>query len=265
MDAATAHERLLVALQGIAPEADVRNLRPDLPLRQQIDLDSLDWLTLADRVGEVLGVSLSGARLGPRTTLDDWVRAAARAVQRRAASPGAPALRRRALRTSVHRLADGRRVRLRPVVEGDAPLLADFVRGLSLESRYRRFMVSLRELPPSKLKSLTAVDPARHVAIAATEVGRRKRAWIGVARCVADAEGRGGEFAVTVGDAWQGTGLAGVLMRALMVEARARGLSTMRGEVLASNRPMLALARQLGFEVKRRADDAESLEVARAL
>jgi acetyltransferase len=108
-------------------------------------------------------------------------------------------------------------------------------------------MAGLRELPPAKLRSLTEIDPARHVALAAMPPGRRPQAWIGVARCIADAGREGCEFALTVADAWQHTGLAGVLMRALMAEARARGFRRMHGEVLANNRPMLTLARQLGF------------------
>jgi len=253
MDNATTRERILAALQSIAPETDARAIRPDRPLREQIELDSLDWLTLAERVGEVLGVDLRHVRLGPAATLDDWQRAADRALDRRAGATAGEARaggadgRARPLASSVARLVDGRRVRLRPVVAADAPLLAAFVRGLSPESRYRRFMASLRELPAAKLKSLTAIDPARHVALAATPGGRGQRAWIGVARCVADAKGEGCEFALTVADDWQHTGLAGVLMRALMAEARARGFRRMQGEVLAVNRPMLALARQLGF------------------
>lgn len=277
MDAATARERILQALQGVAPEVDVRSIRPEQPLRGQIDLDSLDWMTLTDRVGEILGVRLDAARLGPAATLDDWVHAAGATRRHRtraegdsarlapvAVAPPAPPARRH----SVVRLDDGRRVRLRPVVGADAPLLADFVRDLSPASRYRRFMVSLRELPASKLKSLTDFDPQRHVALAATPVGTRHtrpRAWVGVARCIADAEGDGCEFAITVADEWQGSGLGGALMRAVMAEARARGHRTMHGEVLASNRPMITLARQLGFTLQRQPGDAESLWVTRAL
>ena len=50
-------------------------------------------------------------------------------------------------------------------------------------------------------------------------------------------------------DEWRGAGLAAGIMRALIQDARARGLTRMEGYVLAENRSMLALARRLGFEV----------------
>lgn len=260
MNGQTTRDRILSVLQGIAPEVEPLALAPARPLREQVDLDSMDWLNLVDRVGERLGVTLGDAALAPSASLDDWVAAAQAARPLRAPRGGA-----RLPATALRRLADGRRVRLHAVVAADAPLLANLVRGLSTTSRYRRFMVSLRELPPDKLKSLTAVDQRRHIALAATAVGSRQRAWIGVARSIADATGDSCEFALTVADAWQGTGLAGLLMRELMAAARARGHGTMHGEVLASNRPMLSLAKQLGFAVQRREARGDTLWVERAL
>ena len=57
------------------------------------------------------------------------------------------------------------------------------------------------------------------------------------------------EFGVMIADGWRGAGLASGLMRALIRDARARGLKRMEGYVLAENTPMLDLARRLGFEV----------------
>jgi len=263
MDAATPREEraaLLAALQALAPEADLRALDAARPLREQVDLDSMDWLNLLDAAGERLGVPLHDARLAPDASLDDL----AAALRRRRRAPGAhtaplPIPRR------PQRLASGRRVTLRPITAADAPREAAFVRGLSTASRYKRFMTSLRELAPSKLKYFTDVDQQRHLALAAFATGDRRRAWVGVARCVADPQGEGCEFAVTVADDWQGCGLAGLLMRVLMQAARRKGFRTMHGIVLASNRRMLALARQLGFAVQRDHDEPGTVKVQRAL
>jgi acetyltransferase len=154
---------------------------------------------------------------------------------------------------------------VRPLRAADMALEADFVQHLSMESRYKRFMVTVRELPESKLKYLTDVDQVRHVAFAATVERDGREALVGVARYVVDASGRGCEFAIAVDDAWQGTGLAGILMQALIDVARARGLATMEGSVLATNTRMLKFMPQLGFAVQHNPQDSGTVRVVRAL
>jgi acetyltransferase len=126
-------------------------------------------------------------------------------------------------------------------------------------------MGTLHELPEAKLKYLTDVDQQGHVALAATVPRGGQEVLVGVARYVVDASGSGCEFAVTVADDWQGRGLAGVLMHALMALARARGLTQMEGFVLATNRRMLKFMRQLGFQLAPLPDDARTVRALRAL
>jgi L-amino acid N-acyltransferase YncA len=66
-------------------------------------------------------------------------------------------------------------------------------------------------------------------------------------------------------DAWQGSGLAGFLMGALIDTARAHGLDRMEGTVLATNLKMLKFARQLGFSLQADTEDRETFRVARTL
>ena len=51
----------------------------------------------------------------------------------------------------------------------------------------------------------------------------------------------------------------------LLAAARARGLRTMEGFVLAANTPMLHFARQLGFQVRHDAQDRDTVRVVRNL
>jgi acetyltransferase len=147
----------------------------------------------------------------------------------------------------------------------DRDLEAEFVRHLSGDARYKRFMATMRELSDAKLRYLTDVDQVRHVALVATaDVGGRQ-VELGVARYIVDPVGTGCEFAIAVDDAWQGSGLAGMLMHALMGVARARGLASMEGVVLAANSRMLNFTRQLGFGVERDPQDRQTLRVVRAL
>jgi acetyltransferase len=71
-----------------------------------------------------------------------------------------------------------------------------------------------------------------------------------VARCVADSEGAGAEFAVVVADQWQNRGVGTRLLCELMRAARSVGLRRLWGDILASNLRMLALMASLGFEIQ---------------
>src|SRR5690606_21947673 len=69
---------------------------------------------------------------------------------------------------------------------------------------------------------------------------------------------------VTVAEDWRGNGLATELMSQLLRRARRDGYETIEGWVLASNAPMLALARELGFGVDG-TDEAGVVRVRRKL
>jgi acetyltransferase len=241
-------------LAHVAPEAALDTLRPDQPLRDQVDLDSMDWVNVAAALESRLGVALAVLSLPPRLTLDELLEQLGTAV-RRAAAEGEPPL-----VVRQHRLA-GVDVTLRPIRPDDAAMEASFVRQLSDQSRYQRFMGTVRELPAAKLRELTEVDGVSHVAVVATAVIDGQEIELGVARYVVDASGRRCEFAITVADAWQRSGLAGLLMGMLVGIARSRGLEAMDGSVLATNVAMLHFARQLGFEVHSDADDATTCRV----
>jgi GNAT superfamily N-acetyltransferase len=259
---AAVREAVLAALAVAAPECKVATLAPARPLREQVDLDSLDWLNLVDGLAERLGVRAGDP--GPLATLDALVAWLA------AAQPGMPAPVAAGPRDggakAGHRLADGRMVELRPLCAGDAALEAWFVAQLSAESRYQRFMTAVRELPERKLKDLTDADGVRHVALVATTREAGREMPLGIAHYVVDAGGSACEFAIVVSDACRGSGLAGLLMDALIGIARARGLTRMEGDVLASNRDMLRFARQLGFRRLPQGDgDGGVVRVAREL
>ena len=162
-------------------------------------------------------------------------------------------------------LPDGSAATLRPIRASDMELEQAFVRNLSPQSKFKRFMSELRELSPEQLYRFTHPDHSReaaYVVIRSTVAGEEE---IGVARFVADADGETCEFAVTVADAWQGKGVGGHLMRALLRDACARGLKRMEGYVLATNTRMLEFVRKLGFEIDLSVDDPGVRRVRRAL
>jgi len=144
-------------------------------------------------------------------------------------------------------LRDGRCITLRSVCPQDKEAVQAVVKGLSEGARYTRFMSALKELSPQMLERAVNPDAARELQLVAVHGEGALETIVGGARYVGGAGSRDCEFAVTIVDAWQGLGLARRLLQALMRAARDHGFERMEGYILASNKPMLGLARRLGF------------------
>lgn len=63
-------EAVVESLAGIAPEADLAQVHPHRSLREQLDLDSFDFLNLLLALQERLGVEVPEAAYGQVETLD---------------------------------------------------------------------------------------------------------------------------------------------------------------------------------------------------
>jgi len=162
-------------------------------------------------------------------------------------------------------MADGTDMVIRPIRPEDAQIEQRFVRELSPEARYFRFMQSLRELTQAMLVRLTQIDYDRELALIAVTGQGGEELEIGVARYAINPDGDSCEFALVVADDWQRKGIGSRLMHSLMDAARAKGLQSMEGEVLSTNTDMLALARRLGFAVHTSEEDPGIKMVSRRL
>jgi acetyltransferase len=162
------------------------------------------------------------------------------------------------LETSL-RLPAGAMLKLRPIRPEDADLERAFVASMSEQSRYRRFMQHLPALTPQMLARFTQVDYDRELALIALDGTPPAEAIVAVARYVANPDHESAEFAIAVADAWHGRGLGRAMMRALIACAKKRGFRRLVGVVLASNEPMLALSRKLGFAIRRDPDDPDQI------
>jgi acetyltransferase len=149
-------------------------------------------------------------------------------------------------------LRDGRGVHLRALTPADEEALVRAFDSLGSETRYMRFMASVKEANRARLRKALASFPQEGFSIAAVDGAGE---LVGSATYVIGNDPASCEFAITVREAWAGAGLGRVLMTALIEIARERGLREMVGYVLAQNRGMLALAQRLGFSVARDPDD----------
>jgi acyl carrier protein len=66
-------ETILRILGELAPEADMSELQPDVRLRDQLDLDSMDFLNFVIAVHEATGVDIPEADYPRLRTLNDLV------------------------------------------------------------------------------------------------------------------------------------------------------------------------------------------------
>jgi acetyltransferase len=166
---------------------------------------------------------------------------------------------------SYWHMPDGTTVTIRPMRPEDAEMEAAFVRGLSDQTRYFRFLGTLRELTPSMLLRFTQYDYDRELALVAMATIDGAEVQLGVARYVIKAESQRCEFSVVVADDWQHRGVGHKLMTVLMDAARAKKLAHMDGEVLGTNNGMLSLMESLGFQAKTSHEDPTIKEVTAEL
>ncbi len=129
------------------------------------------------------------------------------------------------------RLTDGRTVLIRPIRPDDEP-----------GARAR-------------------IDYERHMAFVCEFEGE----LVGDARYVAIPDGRSCALGIVVADAWRHSGIAQLLVDALIRAAQARGFETMEGLVLRDNRAMLDAVKELGFETAPAHEDPATVRVVRKL
>ena len=135
---------------------------------------------------------------------------------------------------------------LRPVRADDLQPMRRFVQALSPQSRRLRFHGGVKPDGEHMLRHLTQAEGRRHMAWVAVLPCDDGESIVGEARCVCGTEASA-EFAIAVADSWQGSGLAGALMQALLRDAAAAGIHTLSGDVLTDNPRMAAFMRRQGF------------------
>ena len=70
MKQAELREKILACLTEIAPEVDAATIQPNSDLREQIDIDSMDFLNFIIAVHEATGVDIPEVDYPKLTTID---------------------------------------------------------------------------------------------------------------------------------------------------------------------------------------------------
>lgn len=149
------------------------------------------------------------------------------------------------------RMANGDHVTLRPIRPEDEPLWHELLAGCSPESIRFRFRYLFSGTTHEMATRFCFIDYDREIAIVAEsepdETGRRRIR--GVGRLVADADHRDAEYAVLVGDKWQGQGIGTLLTDYCLEICQRWGIRRVFAETAPDNRRMLDLFRRCGFQL----------------
>ena len=159
-------------------------------------------------------------------------------------------------------LANGVRVRVRPIAPKDKERISEGWQYLSASTRYMRFLHPKSSLTKWELAYLTEIDYLDHFAWGAELVDDPDHLGIGIARYIRDKDDPTvAEAAITVVDQYQRIGLGRILLQALTEAAHQNGIERFRAEVSAGNEQVIKSLTRLGATARGIEDSAISLEL----
>ncbi|HEV7339854.1 MAG TPA: GNAT family N-acetyltransferase [Bosea sp. (in: a-proteobacteria)] len=161
----------------------------------------------------------------------------------------------------TRRLALGeRRFFIRPMKPEDELLIGAMLARVTAEDLRLRFFAPLKTFSHAFLARLTQLDYAREIAFIAIEEDSGEAA--GAVRLHAAPGHAEAEYAILLRSDLKGLGLGRALMELIIDWAKAEKVQRVHSQVLAENGPMLALCRDLGFEITADPDDISTKHVA---
>lgn len=149
------------------------------------------------------------------------------------------------------RLRDGTPVLLRPIRPEDESRWQRLLETSSPESLRQRFRYVFKAATHQMAARFCFIDYDRELAIVAESADGGPRQILGVGRLIADADHQEAEFAVMVGDAWQGRGLGSLLTDECLDLCRRWGIRRVSAETAPDNLRMLGMFQRRGFALDR--------------
>lgn len=149
------------------------------------------------------------------------------------------------------RLKNGKLVLLRPIRPEDEPMQEEMFKTFSTETKRFRFFGPLKEASHEMLSRYTQVDYDREIAIIAELEEEGVKRMAGVVRLIADPYNDTAEYAIVLGDPWQGQGLGTIMTQFILDIARERGIKKIFAYLLEDNDGMYRLFQKFDFTVQK--------------
>jgi len=154
---------------------------------------------------------------------------------------------------------------LRPIRREDQAQHLSFLARLDPDDIRMRVFYNRRSIERAELERMTQIDYANEMAFVAVVPDPKKpqerQQTLGVVRAITDASNQTAEFGIIIRSDLKGAGLGRLLMQKIIHYFRQRGTQRLVGTVFAENRPMLELARSLGFVLRHPEPGAQTCEV----
>jgi GNAT superfamily N-acetyltransferase len=138
---------------------------------------------------------------------------------------------------------------LRPAHSGDGDALQSYIRGLSPQSRYNRFLGAASELPASELARALAANGRDTLTLLVISTTDDRETVVGKARVALSCAERAGEFSMSIANGWRRLGVGSTLLEEIERKAAADGIEWLFADALRTNEAMIALARSRGFRL----------------
>jgi GNAT superfamily N-acetyltransferase len=142
------------------------------------------------------------------------------------------------------------RLVLRPVRSSDGEALQTYVRGLSPQSRYNRFLGGASELPASELARALAASGRDTLTLLLTSRAGNRETVAGEARVALSCAERAREFGMSIADDWRHLGAGSAVLQEIERKAAADGIESLFGDTLRTNEAMIGLALSRGFRLE---------------
>jgi len=160
---------------------------------------------------------------------------------------------------------DNQPVTIRPIRPEDEPLMIEFHKTLSERSVQLRYFGALsleQRTMHERLRRVCFVDYDREIALVAEQKDREGHSrLLGVGRLIKEHGTGEAEFAVLVGDPWQGKGLGTELLKLLVQIGRKERVRRIVGHIASENTLMKRVSEEVGFTLRRDSNDAWRAEI----
>lgn len=151
---------------------------------------------------------------------------------------------------------------LRPIRISDETRVREFFNSLSDKSLYLRFFTPRAYVPHESLQDIITVDNAKGVSILAIIQGEEDdyEQVVGLGQYFINDSDYSAEVSCATSDNYQNNGIASALLTHLSYLAQKNGLLSFTASVLAENRSMVRVLKNIGFVHKSSSEGVIELE-----
>ena len=147
-------------------------------------------------------------------------------------------------------LADGTEIFFRPVKPTDEESMRELLYSLSADSVHSRFFHYVQTFSTKDVQSAVTIDYKEELAIVGTVPAVAGDDIVAIGQYFLDPKTNLAEIAFIVKDEWQANGMGSFLLRYLTEIARRNGIAGFTARVLTTNKAMLAVFHNSGYNVK---------------